>query len=266
MPPLISVVIPALNEAANLPYVLPQVPASVHEVILVDGHSTDATVQTARNLRPDVRIVFQSGRGKGDALRAGFEAATGDVIVMLDADGSTDPREIPAFVGALERGADFAKGSRFLRGGGTADMSVHRRMGNAGFVLLVRILFGGRYTDLCYGYNAFWTRVLPLLDLDCDGFEIETSMNVRALRAGLTVHEVPSFERQRYFGKSNLRAIPDGMRVLRTILREATRTVRPAVSPRLPMPQAVTAVEVRPADLVAVVIERAEDEVSARPA
>ena len=145
-------------------------------------------------------------------------------------------------------------------------MSVHRRMGNAGFVLLVRILFGGRYTDLCYGYNAFWKRVLPLLDLDSDGFEIETSMNVRALRAGLTVHEVPSFERRRYFGKSNLRAIPDGMRVLRTILREATRTVGPAGSPHRPMPKAVTAVDVRPADLVAVVIERAEDEVSARPA
>jgi len=264
--PLISVVIPALNEAANLPYVLPQVPASVHEVILVDGHSTDATVQTARSLRPDVRIVFQSGRGKGDALRAGFQAATGDVIVMLDADGSTDPSEIPAFVDALEQGADFAKGSRFLRGGGTADMSVHRRMGNAGFVLLVRMLFGGRYTDLCYGYNAFWKRVLPQLDLDSDGFEIETMMNVRALRAGLTVHEVPSFERRRYFGESNLRAIPDGMRVLRTILREATRTVTPTVKSRRPTAKDVVAVEVRPADLVAVVIERAEDEVSARPA
>jgi glycosyltransferase involved in cell wall biosynthesis len=222
----VSVVIPALNEAKNLPYVLPRIPPDVHEVILVDGYSTDDTLEVARALLPAIRVVYQEGRGKGAALRTGFAAATGDLIVMLDADGSTDPAEIPAFVGALRAGFDFAKGSRFLQGGGTADMPLIRQLGNQGFVSLVQLFFGGRYSDLCYGYNAFWRRVLPLLEIDCDGFEVETLMNVRALRANLKIIEVPSFEAKRVYGEGRLKAIPDGWRVLKTIFRERFR--RPA--------------------------------------
>lgn len=112
--PKVSVVIPALNEAENLPFVLPALADDLHEVLLVDGASEDGTVDVARELYPRIRIVVQTGRGKGEALRAGFATATGDIVVMLDADGSADPREIPAFVGALRGGADYAKGSRFF--------------------------------------------------------------------------------------------------------------------------------------------------------
>jgi glycosyltransferase involved in cell wall biosynthesis len=235
----VSVVIPALNEEKNLPYVLPRIPTWVGEVLLVDGHSTDNTVEVARRLRPRIRIVKQEGRGKGNALRTGFEAATGDIIVMLDADGSTDPREIPAYVGALLAGADFVKGSRFMQGGGTADMTFIRHLGHMALLALVRLLFGGHYSDLCYGYNAFWTHVFTGVDLDADGFEIETLMNVRALCAGLKVAEVPSFEAERIYGNSHLRAIPDGWRVLKTIVKERLETRpgacrhTPAVAPSL---------------------------------
>ena len=141
----VSVVIPARNEAKNLPYVLPRIPFWVHEVILVDGNSTDGTADVARALIPTIRVVGQDGKGKGNALRAGFAACTGDIIVMLDADGSTDPAEIPSYVGALFSGADFAKGTRFIQGGGTSDMEFHRKAGNWGLTALVRILFGGNY-------------------------------------------------------------------------------------------------------------------------
>lgn len=218
--PKVSVIVPTLNEAKNLPHVLPLIPESVYEVILVDGNSTDDTIDVARSILPDIRVVMQEGRGKGNALRQGFAAATGDIIVMLDADGSTDPGEIPAFVGALMAGADFAKGSRFVQGGGTADMEFHRKLGNWGFVFLSRLMFGGNYSDLCYGYNAFWRHVLPVLDLNADGFEIETEMNVRALRNGLKVIEVGSFEHPRLFGTSNLHAIRDGWRVLKCMFKE----------------------------------------------
>ncbi len=227
--PTISVIIPALNEAENLPYVLPLIPPWVDEVVLVDGHSKDNTVDVARELLPSIRIIQQDGRGKGDALRSGFAATTGDIIVMLDADGSTDPGEIPAYISALLNGADYAKGSRFAQGGGTADMPRYRQMGNWCFVVLVRLLFGGSYTDLCYGYNAFWADVLPALRLDSDGFEIETLMNVRALQAKLKVVEVPSFEDKRRYGVGRLRAIPDGWRVVKTILREWLRPRRRSV-------------------------------------
>ncbi|MFN8535609.1 MAG: glycosyltransferase family 2 protein [Dehalococcoidia bacterium] len=245
--PTVSVVIPALNEADNLPYVLPLIPFDeVDEVVLVDGGSTDGTVEVARALVPDIRVVTQLGRGKGDALQAGFEASIGDIIVALDADGSTDPREIPLFIGALVSGADYVKGSRFMQGGGTDDMPLLRRAGNWGLTMLVRALYGGRYTDLCYGYNAFWRWALPALHLDADGFEIETLMNIRALRSGLRVTEVMSFEAPRIHGEGRLQTFPDGFRVLRTILSErirpqqrVARQLQPAFATRRPAPVAV---------------------------
>ena len=153
-------------------------------------------------------MIEQDGFGKGAALRSGFAACSGDIIVMLDADGSNDPAEIPAFVGALIAGADFAKGSRFLQGGGTLDMPFHRRLGNKAFVLLVRVFFGSRDWDFCYGYNAFWSDALSKLGLSADGFEIETMMNIRALRVGLRVTEVASFEHQRRYGEGGLKTFP----------------------------------------------------------
>jgi glycosyltransferase involved in cell wall biosynthesis len=220
-------VIPALNEAENLTYVLPRVPDWVSQILLVDGNSTDGTVEVAQRLCPSIEVVQQDGSGKGNALRAGFNHARGDIVVMLDADGSMDPAEIPMFVGALLSGAQLAKGSRFLQGGGTTDMPFYRQFGNWCFVQFVRVMFGGRYSDLCYGYNAFWADVLPKLRLDCDGFEVETVINVRALSAGLRVTEVPSFEAARMHGRGRLRTIPDGWRVLKALFRERLRPLQP---------------------------------------
>lgn len=219
-PHRISVVVPALNEAENLKHVLPRIPDWIDEVILVDGRSTDDTIEVALRSRPNITVVRQNGHGKGCALRQGFEAATGDVIVTLDADGSTDPAEIPLFVGALLAGADFAKGTRFGQGGGSADLDAVRRLGNWGFTVMYRVLFRNRCTDLCYGYNAFWATVVPRLRLDADGFDVETQMHARAVRAGLKVVEVPSYEGERYFGASNLRVLHDGWQVLKVIVRE----------------------------------------------
>jgi glycosyltransferase involved in cell wall biosynthesis len=227
----ISVVIPTLNEALNLPHVLPRIPSWVDEVLVIDGGSSDRTVEVAKELRPDVVLVEELVPGKGAALRRGFELATGDIIVMLDADGSMDPAEIRGFVSALIGGAEFVKGSRFCHGGGTADMEWYRRVGNAALTRLVRLGFGGRYSDLCYGYNAFWRDTVDQLQLDADGFEIETLMNIRALRAGLLVTEVPSFEARRIHGTSNLKTLRDGWRVLRTIVSERRSSFEP-VRPR----------------------------------
>jgi glycosyltransferase involved in cell wall biosynthesis len=229
--PRISVVVPTYNEAKNLPHVFAELPADLHEVILVDGHSVDGTVDVARALRPDVRIVLQNRRGKGNAMACGFAAVTGDIVVMLDADGSADPQEISAFVAALVSGADFAKGTRFADGGGSADITRTRAWGNSCLNGIANLLFGTHYTDLCYGYNAFWTYCLPALELVPDGpardeklwgdgFEIETLINTRIAKAGLRITEVPSYERRRIYGESNLNTWRDGLRVLRALLVE----------------------------------------------
>ena len=219
----VSVVVPTKNEARNLEHVLGQLPEDIHEVILVDAHSEDDTVEVARRVRPDIRVLTQNGRGKGDALRTGFAAVTGNVVVMLDADGSADPAEIPRFVEALLDGADFAKGSRFLEGGGSDDITLLRRAGNAVLSGTANLLHGTAFTDLCYGYNAFWARCLPFVSLDVPGFEVETLINLRVADAGLKVVEVPSYEKDRIHGQSNLNTFRDGFRVLGTILREARR-------------------------------------------
>jgi glycosyltransferase involved in cell wall biosynthesis len=237
LPPSVSVVVPALNEAPNLPHVFAQIPADVYEVVLVDGFSVDDTVAIARQLRTDVRIVAQNRRGKGNALACGFAAATGDIIAMVDADGSADPGEIPRFVAALLDGADFAKGTRFVEGGGSSDITRLRSLGNRALTCLFNTCYGRSYSDLCYGFNVFWRRHLLVLGLDAtsplqldgggglwgDGFEVETLIHVRVAKAGLVVAEVPSFEHARIHGVSNLNAFHDGRRVLRTILGERRR-------------------------------------------
>jgi glycosyltransferase involved in cell wall biosynthesis len=230
----VSVVIAAMNEADNLPHVFARLPEGLHEVILVDGHSVDDTVAVARSLLPDVRVIWQTGRGKGNALADGFAVCTGEVIVALDADGSTDAAEIPRFVAALCNGADFVKGSRFAQGGSSTDITRARSIGNHALNAFVNALYGTHYTDLCYGYNAFWARCLPYMHVDCDGFEVETLINVRIAKAGLVVHEVPSYEHPRLHGSSNLHAVRDGSRVLRTIVLERlSMASRQSLLPRL---------------------------------
>jgi glycosyltransferase involved in cell wall biosynthesis len=170
-----------------------------------------------------VRLVRQTGRGKGNALRAGFEACTGDIIVMIDADGSMMGSEVPRFVAALANGADVVKGSRYLSGGGSADFTRFRRLGNTAIVGIVNTLFRTSYTDVCYGYLAFWTHHLPVVAPDCEGFEVETLMNIRPARAGLRVVEVPSYESPRMHGVSKLNTVRDGANILRLILRERVK-------------------------------------------
>jgi hypothetical protein len=229
--PRVSVVIPTYNEAKNLPHVFNRLPDDLYEVIVVDGRSIDGTVEVARACRPDVRVVLQNRAGKGNAMACGFAAATGDIVVMLDADGSADPGEITLFVQALADGADFAKGSRFAQGGGSTDITATRAWGNRWLNRLANVLFGTEYSDLCYGYNAFWRYCLDSLELDPrpelaggklwgDGFEIETIINTRMAKAGMRIVEVPSFEHLRLHGESNLNTWRDGTRVLWALLVE----------------------------------------------
>lgn len=224
--PRVSAVITTLNEAESLPQVLERLPGGISEVVLVDGRSTDGTPDVAKAVRPDIHALTQFGRGKGDALRAGFAAAGGDIIVALDADGSTAPEEIPRFVESLIEGADFVKASRLLEGGGSDDITRGRLVGNRALTQFFNLLYGTHYTDLCYGYNAFWRTCLADLALAVPGFEIEAAMHARAALSGLRVREVPSFERSRIAGEGSLVPVRDGPRVLWTIIAERLLSLR----------------------------------------
>lgn len=237
--PKISLVIPAKNEALNLPWVLERIPETVSEVLLIDGNSTDDTVEVTKRLRPDAIILNQRANGKGSALATGLLAATGDIIVMIDADGSMDPIEIHGLVGSLLSGADVVKSSRYVAGGGSDDISHLRNFGNQGLRLVSKILFGHDWSELAYGYAAFWKDVIPSLHLEPiiekgnptskkeygRGFEIETLLFTRAHKIGLKVSEVFSFEYPRIHGVSNLSTFKDGWRVLTCMFREKFATL-----------------------------------------
>jgi glycosyltransferase involved in cell wall biosynthesis len=234
------VVLPVHNEARNLEAILPALAAvrpAVHEIIVVDGDSADDSVHVARTVAPSARVITQTRRGKGNALACGFAAATGDVIVALDADGSADPAAIPALVSALLGGADFATGSRFASGG--AGVTPPRGSRSATLNGVANMLFGTSHTDLCYGFSAFWADVLPVFDLPsiaapppadhavwCDGPEIETVLGCRIAAAGMTITEVPATPTGRRTGPSNLRTFADRWQVLRTLLAEHRRAAR----------------------------------------
>jgi glycosyltransferase involved in cell wall biosynthesis len=229
--PRVSVVVPAKNEAENIREILPYL-RDFHEVIVVVTEDDKESAQAARAALPSAKVIHQTRKGKGNALACGFAEVTGDAIVMFDIDGSADPNEIPRFVKALTDGADLAKGSRFCAGGGSEDITVIRSLGNKGLNVLASVLTKTRFTDLCYGYNAFWADQLYMLDLPKtaqpdapemirgDGFEIEALIIGRFALSGAAITEVPSFEHNRYHGNTNLNTFRDGFRVLWTILQD----------------------------------------------
>jgi glycosyltransferase involved in cell wall biosynthesis len=231
--PRVTVVIPAKNEEGNIAWVLRQMPPSVDEVILVDGQSRDRTVEIAKTVRPDITVIVEPPRGKGAAMRSGFAASTGDYVVVMDADGSMDPADVDSFVAALEAGADLVKGSRYLDGGGSTDLTVIRSLGNRFLLLVANVLYRQRFSELCYGFLALRTSRIPDLHLQATGFEIEAEIVCRSIRAGLRVAEIPSQESPRISGASNLHAVRDGLRILRTVVRSALpfQADRPVVRP-----------------------------------
>ena len=219
----ISIIIPTLNEEKNLPIILDDITTFFknenykYELIVVDGQSNDNTVKTAKTLGAK---VLTDNNGKGSALRKGMEYAKGDIIITMDADCSNTAREIGLLVEGIKAGYDICMGSRFIQGGGTKDMPPYRKIGNKFFVLTVNLIWGMNYSDLCYSYRSLRKNCIRKLNLESDGFGIETEMAIKAGKQNMKVLEVPSCEKLRRYGKGKLRTFRDGWQILKTILNE----------------------------------------------
>jgi glycosyltransferase involved in cell wall biosynthesis len=218
--PVIEAIVPTINEGHAVTEVLIELRRFTDRILVIDAYSKDKTVEIAESL--GAKVVMQNGMGKGSALREAFDCVNSDIIVILDGDGSMKPEEVPLLLKAMTPGVDVVKGSRFLPGGGSEDLSLLRTLGNLFFVSLVNWLWSTNYTDLCYGFGAFRSSALNRLcpRLESINFEIETEMFIKAKKLGLKVVEVPSIEYRRKHGKSNLNFVKDGFRILRTIIRE----------------------------------------------
>jgi len=219
----ITVIIPALNEERTIGMVIQELKQmGYNSILIIDGKSHDRTIEVAKEY--GANVIVQNEMGKGAALRQAFNHSdlTGQAIVMMDADGSMDPKEIPLLIKSLNSNADLVKGSRFLFYGNSEDMNLIRRIGNQFFVLLVNLFWSAEYTDLCYGFAAFRKGALEKLrsHLKASSFEIETEVFIKAKKLGLKIVEIPSIELRRRHGKSNLSIFRDGPRILRVIIEE----------------------------------------------
>jgi glycosyltransferase involved in cell wall biosynthesis len=217
--PLITAIVFTLDEERNLPLVLPFIPDWVDEILMIDGNSTDNTINVARELCPRICILFQKGRGKGDAMKFGFEQAQGDIIVTLDADGATDPRDMSRFVDPLLNGYDFVKGTRLLENSDWQGRW-HRWFVNKCFVILTNLLYGSQFSDLCSGYNAFWRNKILSLKFSDNGYENEPLLYIRSMKAGLKISETSFKDHGRFHGMSKELALRQGWITLKTIIRE----------------------------------------------
>lgn len=224
----VGVVVPTLNEEKNIEDVLLSLKnQGYYNILIIDGMSKDKTTNIAT--RNGVKVVLQNGKGKGSAIRQVFNNGylDADAVVIMDADGSMHPKEIHSLVEALNSGADIVKGSRFMSGGYSYDMSSLRRIGNMLMVAVVNLLWSAKYTDLCYGFAAFSKRAIKKLvpHLKSQNFEIETEIFLKALDLGLVVKEVPSTEFVRKNGQSNLNSFGDGFKILMKIAEEFVNSI-----------------------------------------
>jgi len=217
----VTLIIPTRNEEGAIGSTLREVPRDVvDEIIVVDGHSTDKTADEVKaELRPSDKFVVQKGKGYGGAFSEGFDIATGDVIIMMDADGSHNPAEIPQLVEKVRRGYEYVMMSRYARGGRSEDDTIIRWFGNRMFTWLTNVVHSTNVTDSLYLYTAITKDGLKRLNLTSTGFEFCTEILVKAHRAGLKFAEVPAFERGRMAGKTKVNAFWHGLKILRMILR-----------------------------------------------
>jgi len=219
----VSIIIPIFNEQELLPVVLREVRALPlkMELILVDDHSTDRTpeILAQEAQRPDTRILrHEKNRGKGAAIVTGLKAATGDIVIVQDADMEYDPRDILKVVAPIARGETrVCYGSRFK--GKVVGMRIPNRVGNWLLATIVSLLYGQRITDEATAYKAFRREVINGIDLQCQRFEFCPEVTAKVLRTGEPIVEVPVIYRARTFEEGKKIGFRDFVIAVRTLVR-----------------------------------------------
>jgi glycosyltransferase involved in cell wall biosynthesis len=223
-----TVIVPAFNEEENLPFVLPLIPdlPEIDEVLLVDGHSADKTIEVARKILPRIKVISQDGSGKGDAIVCGARAATGDCFLILDADGSQMPGEIPLYIERAKAGFDLVKGSRYMKGGSSEEATWDRMLITRTAQFVANTLWRTKYTDICYGMFLIDRNKFFKLDIQSQRHDVEWEIMIKATRQKLKIVEVPAHEAKRISGVSHVSYTRDGYLIARAVFRESFRRLK----------------------------------------
>lgn len=218
----VSVLIPTKNEEGCIGRVLKEIPRDiVNEVVIIDGQSTDGTREEAKKfLKKNDKLIRQKKIGFGDAFLEGIKLVRGEIIIMMDADGSHNPQDIKQIMNKIKDGFQFVLASRYAKGGKSYDDSLFRLIGNKLFTWMTNFVHGTNITDSLYLFTAISKKNFNELNLKSTGFEFCTEIIVKAHKKGLKFAEIPVIERKRYAGKSKVHAFSHGLKILRMILHK----------------------------------------------
>lgn len=219
----VSLIIPTRNEQGAIGRVLKEIPRKlIHEIIVIDGHSTDNTKKEVKaELRKGKdRFILQKKKGFGSALKQAFKEATGDVVIIMNGDGSHNPKDIAKLLKKIKQGYEYVIASRYIRGARSDDDTLIRFIGNRTLTFLTNLLHGSHVTDSLHFYTAITSKGLKKIHPTSPGFEFCIEILIRAHRVGLKFAEIPVVERARYAGESKVNIFSAGAKILLMILRK----------------------------------------------
>ena len=223
----VSIILPALNEEETIGKVIGEVPKRELEkkgykveILVVNNNSADRTEGIAKE--KGAKVILEPRRGKGRAVRTGFESASGDFIFILDADYTYPATYILRMLEVLQEGHDVVIGSRLRGQMKEGAMSKMNLVGNRFLSFIANILYGTRISDLCTGYWGLTRRVIEDIELDAKGFEFEANMFAEIVKKGYSIAEVPIYYRRRTT-PSKLNPLKDGSKIGWTLLTKKFR-------------------------------------------
>ncbi|MBI3007943.1 MAG: glycosyltransferase [Candidatus Omnitrophica bacterium] len=227
----VSVIVPSLNEAGAIEEILRGISReNVDEILVIDGNSTDGTIEIVKGM--GYRLLMQSRKGLGNAIQEGIKNTNGEIIIIVDADGSHETRDIPKLVEKIKEGYDLVVGSRYISGPGlrglfwcnrqssSYDDTFIRELGNRIFTYLCRKIYHLEVHDILMGFKAFRREIFKKINLAESGQQFDAEIIIKAQKAGFKIGEVPTTEHKRTYGKSKLSVPYHGFKVLWVVIRE----------------------------------------------
>lgn len=219
----VSLIIPTKDESGAIGRVLKEISKNIiDEIIVVDGHSKDNTAKEVKaELRPGKdKFILQKKKGFGNALLQGFKIAKGDVVIIMNGDGSHNPKDIPALLKKIKQGYEYVIASRYAKGGRSDDDTLIRFIGNRTLTFITNLLHGSHVTDSLHFFTAITRSGFKKLHLASTGFDFCIEILIEAHKAGLKFAEVAVVERPRFAGKSKVNIFSAGAKIFWMILRK----------------------------------------------